>query len=372
MDLGRRALEEVGVSDGFWRGRRVLLTGHTGFKGSWLALWLHGLGAQVTGYSLAPPTDPSLFELARVSELTTSIEADVRDLGALERAVVSHRPEVVIHMAAQSLVRRSYADPVETYETNVLGTVNVLEAVRRAGDARVVINVTTDKVYENDERDRPFREDEPKGGHDPYSNSKACSELVTAAYRSSFFSSGAPTALASARAGNVIGGGDWGEDRLVPDLVRGALAGRTVPIRNPDAIRPWQHVLNPLSGYLRLAEAMWRSPEYAGAWNFGPDERDERPVRFVAERLSEQWDGGVAWEQDSGEHPHEAHYLRLDSSKARERLGWAPRWDLDHALEGIAGWYGRVGAGEDPRAVTLEQIRAFEGATPPSHPRAFS
>ncbi len=351
------------MSRDFWRGRRVLLTGHTGFKGSWLALWLHSRGAAVTGYSLAPPTDPSLFELARVGELTTSTEADVRDLAQLERAVASHRPEVVIHMAAQSLVRRSYADPVETYETNVMGTVNVLEAARRAADPpRVVVNVTTDKIYENPELDKPFREDEPKGGRDPYSNSKAASELVTAAYRASFFESGTPTAVASARAGNVIGGGDWGEDRLLPDLIRGALEGRSVPIRNPEAIRPWQHVLNPLSGYLRLAEAMWESPAYAEAWNFGPDERDEVSVRHVAERLSELWDGGIGWEHDRGEHPHEAHYLRLDSSKARERLGWSPRWDLDSALESIAAWYRGWRGGADPRALVLKQVEAFEAA----------
>jgi CDP-glucose 4,6-dehydratase len=349
------------VNAEFWRDRRVLVTGHTGFKGSWLALWLQSLGAEVTGYSLAPPTNPSLFELARVGEVTDSIEADVRDLAALERTVADHRPEVVVHMAAQSLVRRSYADPIETYETNVLGSVNVLEAARRAGEPpRVVINVTTDKVYENLERDQPFREDEPKGGHDPYSNSKACSELVTAAYRNSFFASGSATAVASARAGNVIGGGDWGEDRLVPDLVRGAMEGRVVPIRNPDAIRPWQHVLNPLSGYLRLAEALWESPELAGAWNFGPDERDEVSVRHVADRLSELWDGGIAWEQDEGDHPHEAHYLRLDSSKARADLGWAPRWDLDQALASIAEWHASLAAGHDARTLVLKQVETFE------------
>jgi CDP-glucose 4,6-dehydratase len=353
------------VNAEFWRGRRVLVTGHTGFKGSWLLLWLHGLGAEVTGYSLAPPTDPSLFELARVSEVAASLEGDVRDLPSLERAFGAHRPEVVIHMAAQSLVRRSYADPVETYETNVLGSVNVLEAARRAGEPpRVVINVTTDKVYENLERDEPFREDEPKGGHDPYSNSKACAELATAAYRASFFASGSPIAIASARAGNVIGGGDWGEDRLVPDLMRGALASRAVRIRNPDAIRPWQHVLNPLDGYLRLAEAMWESPELAGAWNFGPDERDEVSVRHVVDRLSELWDGGIAWEQDEGDHPHEAHYLRLDSSKARADLGWTPRWNLDQALAEIARWYGRLHAGDDARVITLDEIGAYVSQAP--------
>ena len=369
MDVGSRAVEDVGVTAGFWRGRRVLLTGHTGFKGSWLALWLHSLEAEVAGYSLAPPTEPSLFELARVGEVTDSIEADVRDRTALERAVAEHRPEIVFHMAAQSLVRRSYSDPVETYETNVMGTVNVLEAARTAADPpRVVVNVTTDKVYENPELDHPFREDEPKGGRDPYSNSKAASELVTAAYRASFFGSGSPTAVASARAGNVIGGGDWGEDRLLPDLIRGALEGRTVAIRNPDAIRPWQHVLNPLSGYLALAEAMWDSPAHAEAWNFGPDSRDEVSVRRVAERLSQLWDGGIEWAQDHGEHPHEAHYLRLDSTRARERLGWSPRWDLETALTSIASWYGKWRGGGDPRALVLGQIEEFTAGAVPSRP----
>ncbi len=253
-----------------------------------------------------------------------SLTGDVRDRAALGRAFDEGRPEIVIHMAAQSLVRRSYRNPAETYETNVMGTVNLLEAVRARGDVRAVVNVTTDKVYEQHAEERSFREDEPKGGHDPYSNSKACSELVTAAYRDSFFGPGA-TALATARAGNVIGGGDWGEDRLIPDLMRGVLAGSATLIRHPEAVRPWQHVLNPLSGYLMLAERMWDSHDYAEAWNFGPSDRDAQSVRAVIARLSELWGEEIPWEQDRGDHPHEAPVLRLDSSKAAERLGWDAR-----------------------------------------------
>lgn len=333
----------------FWDSRRVFLTGHTGFKGSWLALWLHKLGADVVGYALDPPTNPSLFNLARIGELVTTVKGDTRDLAPLEAAVRDFRPEVVIHLAAQPLVHRSYADPVETYTTNVLGTVNLLEAVRRVG-ANVVVNVTTDKVYENPEHNRAFREDEPKGGRDPYSSSKACSEFVAAAYRESF-----AMPISTARAGNVIGGGDWSKDRLVPDLMRGT---DTVQIRSPDAIRPWQHVLNPLSGYLRLAEAMWESSDYAGAWNFGPDERDEVSVRHVADRLSEL--RGVKWEQETTPWSHEAQYLRLDSSKARTELGWEPRWDLEQALVSIAEWYEGYERGEDPRDLLTNQIESFQ------------
>jgi CDP-glucose 4,6-dehydratase len=358
-------VEEVGLNPEFWRGRRVLITGSTGFKGSWLALWLDALGAAGAGYSLAPPTDPSLFELARIPESIPTTHGDVRDLDALKQAIHDHAPEIVIHMAAQSLVRRSYQNPVETYMTNVAGTVNVLEAVRGASGVRVVINVTTDKVYENREDDRAYREQDRLSGRDPYSSSKAASELVTSAYRESFFAKDSGTALATARAGNVIGGGDWGEDRLVPDLVRAASEGRPARVRHPDAVRPWQHVLNPLSGYLRLVEVLWEQPELAGAWNFGPDERDVRPVRTVADRLCELWDGEMSFEHDPGEHPHEAGLLRLDSTRAREGLGWAPRWDLETALRAIAGWYAGYARGEDARALVLRQIEAFTTGTAP-------
>ncbi|MGI8439170.1 MAG: CDP-glucose 4,6-dehydratase [Thermoleophilaceae bacterium] len=356
-------MEDVGVDPAFWRGRRVLLTGHTGFKGSWLCLWLQALGAEVVGYSGAAPTHPSLHELARVGEGMTGVEGDIRDLEALAGTMAEHRPEVVVHMAAQPIVRRAMRAPVSTYEVNVMGTVNVLEAVRLAGSVRVVVNVTTDKCYRNREWEWGYRETEAMGGSDPYSSSKACSELVTAAYRASFFSmasGGAGTAVATARAGNVIGGGDWGEDRLIPDAMRAALDGRPVRVRNPNAIRPWQHVLNPLSGYLALAQSLWEDRANADGWNFGPEDRDARPVGAVVGRLAELWGEGLTWEHDGGAHPHEAHYLKLDSSRARARLGWVPTWGLERALTSIVAWYRALEAGEDLREVSLEQIRAFE------------
>jgi CDP-glucose 4,6-dehydratase len=361
LEQRRCALEGLVVNDDFWSDKRVLITGHSGFKGSWLSLWLQLLGAQPIGYSLGSPTSPSLFELARVREGMVSIDGDIRDLELLRSTIDEHGPQIVIHMAAQPLVRRSYRDPVGTYEINVMGTVNVLEAVRQSSGVKVVVNVTTDKVYENREWEWGYREDEPKGGHDPYSNSKACSELVTAAFRDSFFADldEAP-ALATVRAGNVIGGGDWGEDRLIPDIMRAALERRPLLVRNPDAIRPWQHVLNPLSGYMRLAEALWESKANAGGWNFGPDERDVKPVRWIVERISELWGEPVRWESDGGSNPHEAHYLRLDSSKARTRLGWAPIWDLDRALASIVDWCKAYEAGEDVRELVIKQIEAFQ------------
>ena len=348
-----------GVDPGFWAGRRVLVSGHTGFKGSWLSLWLQSLGAQVTGFSDCVPTQPSLYELARVGEEMESIEGDVRDPEAVAAALTGCDPEVVIHMAAQPFVRRSFAQPRETYETNVMGTVNVLEAVRNSKGVRVVVNVTTDKCYENREWEWGYREDEPMGGHDPYSSSKGAAELVTSAYRRSFFSDPEGTRLASARAGNVIGGGDWGEDRLVPDAMRAALAGETVRVRNPNAIRPWQHVVNPLSGYLVLAQAIWESPEHARAWNFGPTDEEAQPVGWVIERLAELWPERVRWELDEGPHPHEANYLKLDSSLARARLGWQPLAPLDAALAETASWYREHEAGADMREVTLDQLERF-------------
>ncbi|HEY3021965.1 MAG TPA: CDP-glucose 4,6-dehydratase, partial [Solirubrobacteraceae bacterium] len=287
----------------FWAGRRVLVTGHTGFKGALLALWLQRLGARVFGLARTPPTDPSLYVLARVGEGVASVEGDVRDAAAVHAAVAEAAPEVVFHLAAQPIVRRSFADPRETYETNVMGTVNVLEAVRQAGGVGVVVNVTSDKCYENREWEWGYREDEPMGGADPYSSSKACSELVTEAYRRSFFADAGAVRLASARAGNVFGGGDWAADRLVPDLMRAAEAGAPVRLRYPESVRPWQHVLNPLSGYLLLAERAHAEPACAAGWNFGPPDEDARPVRWIAERL------GIAWEADPGPHPPEARAL---------------------------------------------------------------
>jgi CDP-glucose 4,6-dehydratase len=347
---------------GFWRGRRVLVTGHTGFKGAWLSLWLQRLGAEPTGFSLGPPTRPSLFELARLAGGMRSIEGDIRDHEAVARAVADARPEVVIHMAAQPMVRRSFAEPRLTYETNVMGTVNLLDAVRHDGRPRVVINVTTDKCYENREWEWGYREDEPMGGYDPYSSSKACSELVTAAFRRSFFADPDGPRLASARAGNVIGGGDWGEDRLVPDIMRAAVGGAPLRLRNPNSVRPWQHVINPLTGYLLLAEALSRSADFADAWNFGPPDDDARPVGAILDRLAAAWPGGIDSSIDDGPHPHEARYLKLDSSRARGRLGWRPAVGLDAALESIAAWHVALRDGADMRDVTLAQIDALAAA----------
>lgn len=358
-------MEGLAVDPEFWRGRRVLLTGHTGFKGSWLALWLESLGSEVVGLSMGVPTDPSLFEVARVGEGVNSIEADIRDADAVQRALADSRAEIVIHMAAQSLVRRSFDQPVETYATNVMGTVHVLDAARRSDEVRVVVNVTTDKCYENREWVWGYREHEPMGGYDPYSSSKGCAELVTAAFRRSYSHGETGPAIASARAGNVIGGGDWAEDRLVPDLMRAAVEGRPAVVRNPDAIRPWQHVLNPLSGYLMLAQALWGSREHAQAWNFGPDEGDARPVRWMIDRLGEEWGEPIAWRKEDGETPHEAQYLKLDSSKAKARLGWSPTWALDDALTSIAAWYKTERSGGDLRRHALDQIGAFQAGGPP-------
>jgi CDP-glucose 4,6-dehydratase len=360
-------LDMSAVDPGFWRERRVLLTGHTGFKGAWLSLWLQSLGAKVTGFSDGVPTEPSLYELAKVGEGMESIAGDVRDPEAVAAAVAAASPEVVIHMAAQSLVRRSFAAPRETYETNVMGTVNVLDGVRLHGsDVRAVVNVTSDKCYENREWEWGYREDEPMGGHDPYSSSKGCAELVTAAFRRSFFADADGPRLASARAGNVIGGGDWGAERLVPDIMRAALAGERVRVRNPNSIRPWQHVLNPLSGYLVLAQALWDAPELAEGWNFGPTDEDARSVGWIVERIAVRWPEDLQSTQDDGPHPHEARYLKLDSSKARARLGWRPGLDLEGTLASIVDWYSELRSGADMRAVTLGQIEAFQYAGAPS------
>lgn len=348
----------------FWRGRRVLVTGHTGFKGSWLCLWLASVGAEVHGYALPPPTDPSLFDVAKVGDLLAASEiSDVRDGEALSAAVGRARPEIVFHLAAQPLVRYSFRAPVETYAVNVMGTVHLLEAVRRNDCVRAVVSVTTDKCYENREWPWGYRENEPLGGHDPYSSSKACAELVSAAYRNSFLAE-AGVALATARAGNVIGGGDWAADRLLPDFLRALDAGETLTIRSPGAIRPWQHVLEPLSGYLALAEALAESgAQAAEAWNFGPVDDDARPVGWILERLSARVPE-LRWQCDALPQPHEANYLKLDSSKARACLGWAPRWRLDKALEMTVDWHRAWRHGSDMRAVSLAQIAEYAaGAT---------
>lgn len=343
-----------------WADRRVLVTGHTGFKGGWLSLWLHALGAKVTGFSLPPASDPSFFEAVRLRELVTHVEGDVRDLAAVESVVRDCRPEVVFHLAAQPLVRHSYEQPVETYATNVMGTVHLLEACRAAADLKAVICVTSDKCYENREWVWPYRESDPMGGHDPYSSSKGASELVVSAYRRSFFGTGA--GIASVRAGNVIGGGDWAEDRLVPDIVRALLADKPPQIRNPDSVRPWQHVLDALSGYMLVAERLLEDDKDAACgWNFGPSDDDTRPVGWIVEEMLAQWDGGGIWERPNGAQPHEAVLLKLDCSKARGELGWSPRLRLKDALQQVVEWHSQVARGADARAVSLRQLAKYEG-----------
>lgn len=352
------------MNQSFWSGKKLFLTGHTGFKGSWLSLWLQQLGVSVTGYALAPPTNPSLFEVAQVAQSMASIIGDIRDGAMLAKAMRQASPDIVIHMAAQPLVRRSYVDPVETYSTNVMGTVHLLEAVRQTPSVRAVINVTTDKCYENKEWAWGYRENEPMGGFDPYSSSKGCAELVTAAYRNSFFNSAKyvehQVALATARAGNVIGGGDWAEDRLIPDILRAIQSGQSVNIRSPYAIRPWQHVLEPLSGYLALAEKLFtEGPAFSEAFNFGPAEDDAKPVQWIAEQLTQGWGEGANWHLGGGTHPHEAHYLKLDCSKSRAALGWTPRWHLSQALQAIIVWHKAHKGNQDMRVFSIEQISNF-------------
>ena len=362
-------MEALAVSGDFWAGRRVFITGHSGFKGGWLSLWLQRLGAQVTGYALPPPEGPNLFGSAKVADGMTSVIGDIRDYRSLRDALFNARPEVVFHMAAQPLVRYSYANPIETYSVNVMGTAHLLEAVRETEGVRSVVNITSDKCYENREWVWGYRESDPVGGHDPYSSSKGCAELVTSAYRNSYFSAGMngqpQTGLASVRAGNVIGGGDWSTDRLLPDIVRAFADGRPVVIRNPAAVRPWQHVLDPLAGYMDLAERLFADgQEFGEAWNFGPDDSDVRPVKWVAEMAAKCWGGGAGTQIDvvaSG--PHEAHLLKLDSSKSRARLGWRPVWGIDQAIQRTIDWYKAAKRQEDMHRFSLDQIGAHESAT---------
>ncbi|MEF8700033.1 MAG: CDP-glucose 4,6-dehydratase [Candidatus Accumulibacter sp. UW26] len=343
----------------FWYRRRVFVTGHTGFKGGWLALWLQSLGAEVYGYALTPPTKTNLFTIAEVEAgMARSEIADIRDAERLRAAMQSARPEIVFHLAAQSLVRHSYAQPVDTYAVNVMGTVNLLEAARSTPGLKAVVNVTTDKCYENREWLWGYRENEAMGGFDPYSSSKGCAELVSAAYRRSFLQP-AGIALATARAGNVIGGGDWAEDRLIPDFLRAMDAGEILRVRSPQSTRPWQHVLEPLSGYLVLAERLHAEGMYfAEGWNFGPGDQDARPVGWIVKRLTELRKG-VTWQSDGGQQPHEANFLRLDSSKARGKLGWQTRWDLDTALEKTLEWHDAWRKGGNMMLVTLNQIEQY-------------
>lgn len=352
----------MSVNPAFWRGKRVFLTGHTGFKGGWLSLWLQSMGAELHGLALEAPTTPNLFTEARVGDGMGSTIGDIRDYETVRAAMAAFRPDIVIHMAAQPLVRLSYLEPVTTYATNVMGTVHVLEAARTVGSVRAIVNVTTDKCYENKEWAWGYREDEPMGGYDPYSNSKGCSELVTSAYRRSFLQKSG-IALASGRAGNVIGGGDWAADRLVPDILRAFEREEAVVIRNPHATRPWQHVLEPLSGYLTLAERLYTDGQsWAEGWNFGPHDDDARPVQWIVEHMVASWGRGASWRLDGGEHPHEAHYLKLDISKAKASLGWRPSWSLATALQHITAWHQAWLAHADVQQLCLQQIQQYTTA----------
>jgi CDP-glucose 4,6-dehydratase len=347
------------MNPGFWKGKRVFLTGHTGFKGSWLAIILAQLGAKVTGYALAAESDRQIFVSANVAARTTSIIGDLRDAAALTQALREAKPDMVFHLAAQSLVRRSYGDPLGTYATNIMGTANLLEAARGVPEIRAIVVATSDKCYENLETGRAYRESDPLGGYDPYSSSKAAAEIVTAAYRSSFFGK-SETSIATVRAGNVVGGGDWCEDRLVPDLVRGVIAGTPTQIRSPDAVRPWQHVLEPLSGYIAVAERLCGDKEgRPTALNFGPGENSAQPVRVVADMFCKFMGDGAVWQHAGGDHPHEAKLLQLDSSLAQKTLGWKPRWTLDQCLEATAEWYRAMIERKDLNKITERQIDAY-------------
>lgn len=358
------------MNSSFWSCKKVFITGHTGFKGSWLSLWLQQLDSEVTGYALSTPSNPSLFEFVKVEKGMTSIIGDIRDGTQLINVMQQAKPEIVFHMAAQPLVRHSYIDPVETYSTNVMGTVNLLEAIRLTPSVRAVVNVTTDKCYQNKEWEWGYRENEPMGGFDPYSSSKGCSELVTAAYRSSFFNSvnhgDHEVSIATARAGNVIGGGDWSKDRLVPDILRAIDNRHSVKIRNPNGIRPWQHVLDPLNGYLVLAEKLYtEGSRFAEAFNFGPSEEDSKSVRWIVEQIVESWGDGATWELDDGLHPHEANYLKLDCSKARLKLGWKPNWNLTQAIQAIIFWhkaYAEYKSSSAMRSLCFQQIKEYSEA----------
>lgn len=346
----------------FWKNKKVFITGHTGFKGSWLSLWLQRLGAHVVGFALAPPTPKNLFTEAKVADGLTDIRGDIRNFEKLHQALVQYQPEFIFHLAAQPLVKYSYSHPVETYSTNVMGTVHLLEAARQCSNLRVIVNVTTDKCYENKESDRAYQEIEPLGGFDPYSSSKACSELITNAYRNSFFSvnSKHKVGLASARAGNVIGGGDWGIDRLVPDIISAYYNKQELQIRYPNAVRPWQHVLESLSGYLRLAELLYAEPEkFAEAWNFGPNEKDAKSVAWIVTNVLKVLGGDLKWQQVIEPQAHEATLLKLDSSKAHTKLNWMPKWDVECALAATISWYKDYYNGADAREITCQQIHEF-------------
>jgi CDP-glucose 4,6-dehydratase len=348
------------VDENFWKGKRVFLTGHTGFKGSWMSLWLHSMGAVVKGFSLEPNTNPSLYSILSLDALIESEIGDIRDLSILKESLVSFKPEILIHMAAQPLVRHSYKEPLETYSTNVMGTAHVLEAIRFCHTVRGVVVVTTDKVYENKEWPWGYRENEPLGGYDPYSSSKACAELVTAAYKQSFFSTPNAPSVATARAGNVIGGGDWSQDRLIPDAIKAFEENQPLVIRNPSATRPWQHVLEPLSGYLMLAESLFKEgSKFAQSWNFGPDDKDCKTVKWMLDDLVKIWGNDASWVLDQSTQPHEANYLKLDCSKAKHELNWYPRWEVSSVLEMIVDWNKGFRSGAGMKNVCLQEIKKY-------------
>lgn len=355
------------IDSGFWKSKKVLLTGHTGFKGAWLSIWLKSLNVELVGYSLLPPTSPSLFETANVANGMTSIIGDILDFENFKSVVKKHKPEIVIHMAAQSLVHESYKKPLETYATNIMGTVNILEAIRQVGNVKVIVNVTSDKCYENKEQEKGYLEEDKLGGYDPYSSSKGCAELVTSSYRNSFFNfnplkdfSGHGVALASARAGNVIGGGDWASDRIIPDIIRAIFNSKSLKIRNPNAKRPWQHVLEPLSGYMLLTEKLWHEgKKYASPWNFGPEDADIKPVSWIVEYFNENWGDKFSWEIDKDEKPHETQCLKLDATKAKTKLGWKPKWNIETALDKTVKWYRAFKDKKDICEFTLSQIKEY-------------
>jgi CDP-glucose 4,6-dehydratase len=364
VDIWKSTLEDLVMDTSFWKNKKILLTGHTGFKGSWLSLWLQNMEALVIGFSKFIPTQPSLFELAKVDNKMISIKGDICDFNQIKLVLDKYEPEIIIHMAAQSLVRRSYENPVETYSTNVMGTVNLFEAIRARSKPCVVINVTSDKCYENKGNLTSFKEDDPMGGYDPYSSSKGCAELITSAFRNSFFNPSSyeehEIAVASARAGNVIGGGDWAKDRLIPDIVRGITENRSVIIRNPNYVRPWQFVLEPLSGYLLLAKKLLEDgKKYSGAWNFGPNVEDLKSVSWIVQRFSDLWKDEIKFEMEYSEQLHEARYLSLDCTKAKTKLDWNPKTNIDTAMKFTVEWYKQYVKRKDLRKFTEEQIKQF-------------
>jgi len=364
MGFWKSSLEDLVMSTQFWKDKTILLTGHTGFKGSWLSLWLQKLGANLIGFSKSIPTEPSLFEIANVKEEMTSVIGNVCNYSKLSDIITDYKPEIVIHMAAQAILRESYKDPIETYATNVMGTVNLLESIRNSNSVRVILNITSDKCYEPKKFPEDYKEDDPMGGYDPYSSSKGCSELVTSSFRNSFFNPKEfvkhKVALASARAGNVIGGGDWGLDRLIPDIMRGIFDNKPIRIRNPNATRPWQHVLEPLNGYLLLIEKMWTDgPEFSEGWNFGPSETNSKSVKWIVEKISQKWNQKISWIIDDNKNPHEENYLGLDCSKIRSKLGWTSKMNLDKGISLTIDWYKQYEQKNDMKKVTEKQIDDF-------------